>query len=50
MHYRDIAATLLKEKRYRTSSKSFPTTVAITILRDRRVKRVEPGVYALRRG
>jgi hypothetical protein len=49
MHYRDIADTLLKEGRYRSKSKNFLTTVAITILKDSRVKRVEPGVYALRR-
>jgi len=49
MHYRDIASTLLKEGRYRTNSKNFLTTVAITILKDSRVKRVEPGIYALRR-
>jgi hypothetical protein len=49
MHYRDIANTLLKEGRYRTKSRNFLTTVAITILKDSRVKRVEPGIYALRR-
>lgn len=48
MHYRDIANILLKEGRYKTKSKNFLTTVAITILRDRRLKRVEPGVYSLR--
>jgi hypothetical protein len=48
MHYRDIAEVLLKEKRYRTRSRNFLSTVAITILRDRRLKRMEPGVYALR--
>jgi hypothetical protein len=48
MHYRDIAETLLEEGRYRTRSRNFLSTVAITILRDKRLKRVEPGVYALR--
>jgi hypothetical protein len=48
MHYRDIAKLLVKEKRYRTRSRNFLSTVAITILRDKRLKRVEPGVYALR--
>lgn len=50
MHYRDIASALVKEGRYRSRSRNFLTTVAITILRDRRLKRVEPGVYALRKG
>ena len=48
MHYQDITHALLKEGRYRTKSKNFLSTVAITIMRDKRLKRVEPGVYALR--
>lgn len=50
MHYKDITETLLKEGLYRTKSKNFLSTVAISIMRDRRLKRVEPGVYALRKG
>lgn len=50
MHYRDIARILLEEGRYRTRSRSFLSTVAISIQRDRRVRRVEPGIYTLRRG
>lgn len=49
MHYKDIADTLTSEGRYRTKSRNFLSTVAITILRDQRLKRVEPGVYALKR-
>lgn len=49
MHYQDITNALLKEGRYRTKSKNFLSTVAITIMRDKRLKRVEPGVYALKR-
>jgi hypothetical protein len=49
MHYKDIADRLQKEGRYRTRSRNFLSTVAITILRDKRIRRVEPGVYALRK-
>jgi hypothetical protein len=50
MHYRDITRILLDEGRYRTKSRSFLSTVAISIQRDPRVKRVEPGIYKLKRG
>ncbi|MEZ5064375.1 MAG: winged helix-turn-helix domain-containing protein [bacterium] len=50
MHYKEITETLLKEGRYKTKSDNFLSTVAITIMRDRRLKRVEPGVYTLRKG
>lgn len=49
MHYKEIAERLVKEGRYRTRSRNFLSTVAITILRDKRIRRVEPGVYTLRR-
>ena len=49
MHYKDITRILLEEGRYRTRSRSFLSTVAISIQRDPRVKRVEPGVYKLKR-
>jgi hypothetical protein len=49
MHYKDITDTLLREGRYKTKSKNFLSTVAITIMRDKRLKRVEPGIYALRK-
>lgn len=50
MHYKDITRILLEEGRYRTKSRSFLSTVAISIKRDPRVKRVEPGIYKLKRG
>jgi hypothetical protein len=49
MHYKDITRILLEEGRYRTKSRSFLSTVAISIQRDPRVKRVEPGVYKLKK-
>jgi len=49
MHYKEITRILLDEGRYRTRSKSFLSTVAISIQRDPRVKRVEPGVYKLKK-
>ena len=48
MHYVDIAETLRKRKLYRTRSRHFPLTVLITLGKDKRFKKVEPGVYALR--
>ena len=48
LHYRDIAERLIQEGRYRTRSRNFLSTVAITIQRDRRIRRVAPGVYGLR--
>lgn len=48
MHYKDITRILLEEGRYKTKSKSFLSTVAISIARDPRVKRVEAGVYKLK--
>jgi hypothetical protein len=50
MHYKDITRILLDEGRYRTKSPSFLSTVAISIKRDPRVKRVQPGIYRLKRG
>jgi hypothetical protein len=48
MHYRDIARRLVEEERYQTRSKNFLSTVAISIMRDDRIERTEPGVYQLR--
>jgi hypothetical protein len=50
MHYKDITEALLEQGIYRTRSKNFLSTVAISIMRDKRLKRVEPGVYTLRKG
>ena len=49
MHYKDITKSLLREGLYKTKSRNFLSTVAISIMRDRRLKRVEPGVYTLRK-
>ena len=49
MHYKDIAATLVKEGRYKTKSRNFLSTVAITIMRDKRLEKVKPGVYRLKK-
>jgi hypothetical protein len=50
MHYKDITEALLEQGIYRTRSKNFLSTVAISIMRDKRLRRVEPGVYTLRKG
>ncbi len=48
MHYKDITEAIRKRGLYRTRSKNLLSTVAITLRRDRRFKRVEPGMYTLR--
>jgi hypothetical protein len=48
MHYTDIAETLRKRKLYKTKSPNFPLTVLVTLGKDKRFKKVEPGIYALR--
>lgn len=50
LHYKEIARILEEEERYRTRSKNFLSTVAISIMRDERIVRVRPGVYSLRDG
>ena len=47
-HYKDLTDTILKRKIYVTKSKSMHSTVAVTLARDNRFKKVKPGLYALR--
>ncbi len=49
MHYKEITETLIKEGRYKTKSRNFLSTVAITIMRDKRLTKVKPGVYTLKK-
>jgi hypothetical protein len=48
VHYKDLTDTIVRKRLYRTKSKNLLSTVAVTLKRDRRFKKVEPGYYALR--
>ena len=48
-HYKELADTVLKRGLYRTKSKNLLPTVMVTLTRDERFKRTEPGIFALRK-
>jgi hypothetical protein len=48
IHYKELTDTVVKKKLYRTKSKNLLSTVAVTLKRDGRFKKVEPGIYALK--
>lgn len=47
-HYKDLMQTIAKRGIYKTKSKNLLSTVAVTLKRDGRFRKVKPGVYALR--
>ncbi len=48
IHYKELTDTVQKRNLYRTKSKNLLSTVAVTLKRDGRFKKVEPGMYALK--
>jgi hypothetical protein len=48
VHYKEMTDAVVRRKLYRTKSKNLLSTVAVTLKRDKRFKKVEPGFYALR--
>jgi hypothetical protein len=48
VHYKELTDAVVKRKLYRTRSKNLLSTVAVTLKRDKRFKKVEPGLYSLR--
>jgi len=48
IHYKDLTDTVVKRKLYRTNSRNLLSTVAVTLKRDGRFRKVEPGYYSLR--
>ena len=48
IHYKELTETVVKRGIYRTKSKNLLSTVAVTLKRDKRFKKVEPGLYVLR--
>lgn len=48
VHYKEMTDAVVRRKLYRTKSKNLLSTVAVTLKRDKRFKKVEPGFYTLR--
>ena len=48
MHYKELTETIRKRGLYRSESKSLSSTVMIALTRDRRFRRVEPGVFEMK--
>lgn len=48
IHYKELTDQVTKRGLYRTRSKNLLSTVAVTLKRDKRFKKVEPGLYVLR--
>ena len=49
VHYKDLTSAIERRGLYKTRSKNLLSTVAVTLKRDRRFRKVEPGIYALRK-
>ena len=48
IHYKDLTDAVIKRGLYRTRSKNLLSTVAVTLKRDKRFKKVEPGMYVMK--
>lgn len=48
MHYKELTEAIQKEDLYRTKSKNLLSTVAVTLKRNPRFKKISPGIYALK--
>ncbi|HMB70348.1 MAG TPA: HTH domain-containing protein [bacterium] len=48
IHYKTLTEQVVARKLYRTRSSNLLSTVAVTLKRDKRFKKVEAGYYALR--
>lgn len=48
VHYKDLTDTVVKRGLYKTRSKNLLSTVAVTLKRDKRFKKVEPGMYVMK--
>ena len=49
IHYKELTDAVVDRKLYRTKSRNLLSTVAVTLKRDNRFKKVEPGFYALKK-
>jgi septal ring factor EnvC (AmiA/AmiB activator) len=48
IHYKDLTNTVIRRGLYKTRSKNLLSTVAVTLKRDKRFKKVEPGMYVMK--
>lgn len=48
-NYKELTDTVLKRGMYRTKSKNLLSTVAVTLKRDARFRKVKPGFWALKK-
>jgi hypothetical protein len=48
VHYKALTETVVKRGLYRTKSKNLLSTVAVTLLRDGRFKKSQPGLWTLK--
>jgi HB1, ASXL, restriction endonuclease HTH domain len=49
IHYKDLTEAVVERKLYKTKSRNLLSTVAVTLKRDKRFRKVEPGFYALKK-
>jgi hypothetical protein len=49
IHYKDLTSQIEKRGLYKTNSRNLLSTVAVTLKRDKRFRKVEPGMYSLRK-
>ncbi len=49
IHYKDLTSQIERRGLYKTKSRNLLSTVAVTLKRDRRFRKVEPGMYSLRK-
>jgi hypothetical protein len=47
-HYKDLTDTIVKRKLHVSKSKNLLSTVAVTLKRDKRFRKLKPGLYTLR--
>ncbi len=49
IHYKELTGLVKKRGLYKTRSKNLLSTVAVTLKRDKRFKKIEPGIFALKK-
>lgn len=49
IHYKALTDAVVERKLYKTKSRNLLSTVAVTLKRDKRFRKVEPGYYALKK-
>ncbi len=49
IHYKDLTSQIERKGLYKTKSRNLLSTVAVTLKRDRRFRKIEPGMYSLRK-